>query len=78
MELIGGFGHMLLYGAGIGAALYTIGCIWCQSSLKETVRRGPAYDRAVALTFDDSPDPIFHTTSPLFPCPEIDNIAIQN
>jgi peptidoglycan-N-acetylglucosamine deacetylase len=42
-----------------GAALYTIGADLLAVGGKGTVRRGPAYRHAVALTFDDGPDPAY-------------------
>ena len=59
MEPIGSFGHMLLGVVGTGAALYTIGADLMPAYIKETIRRGPTCDHAVALTFDDGPDPVF-------------------
>jgi peptidoglycan-N-acetylglucosamine deacetylase len=59
MEAISSFGHILLGMAGTGAALYTIGADLLAVSVTEKVRRGPVSDHAVALTFDDGPDPVF-------------------
>jgi peptidoglycan/xylan/chitin deacetylase (PgdA/CDA1 family) len=59
MEAIGMFGHMLLGGAATAAVLYTIGADRWATHSKDTVRRGAADRQAVALTFDDGPDPVF-------------------
>jgi len=59
MEAISSFGHIPLGMAGTGAALYTIGADLLAAYVKEKVRRGPVSDHAVALTFDDGPDPVF-------------------
>jgi peptidoglycan-N-acetylglucosamine deacetylase len=59
MEAIGVLSHMLLGGVAAGAALYTIGADLLAVSGKGTVRRGPKHRYAVALTFDDGPDPVF-------------------
>jgi peptidoglycan/xylan/chitin deacetylase (PgdA/CDA1 family) len=50
---------MLLGGVAAGAALYTIGADLLASGSNEIVRRGPEDRHAVALTFDDGPDPVF-------------------
>lgn len=59
MEAVGVLSHMLLGGLAASAALYTIGADLLASGEPGTVRRGPAHRRAVALTFDDGPDPVF-------------------
>jgi peptidoglycan/xylan/chitin deacetylase (PgdA/CDA1 family) len=59
MEAVGVLSHMLLGGVAAGAALYTIGADLLAASGKGTVRRGPEHRHAVALTFDDGPDPVF-------------------
>src|ERR671914_2697681 len=59
MEAISVFSHMLLAGMSTAAALYTIGADLLATEGKGTVRRGPADRHAVALTFDDGPDPVF-------------------
>ena len=59
MEPITHFGHLLLGVVGTGAALYTVGADRLPAYVKATVRHGPVRDHAVALTFDDGPDPVF-------------------
>ena len=59
MELITHFGHLLLGVVGTGAALYTVGADRLPAYVMATVRHGPVRDHAVALTFDDGPDPVF-------------------
>jgi peptidoglycan/xylan/chitin deacetylase (PgdA/CDA1 family) len=59
MEAISVFSHLLLAGVPTVAALYTIGADLLASTGKGTVRRGPEDRHAVALTFDDGPDPVF-------------------
>jgi peptidoglycan/xylan/chitin deacetylase (PgdA/CDA1 family) len=59
MEAISLLGPMLLGGAAASAALYTIGADLMPRGGSETVRRGPEDRHAVALTFDDGPDPVF-------------------
>src|SRR5262245_43692171 len=59
MEAISVFGHLLLGGVATGAVLYTIGADLLAAGGKGTVRRGPVDQQAVALTFDDGPDPVF-------------------
>jgi peptidoglycan/xylan/chitin deacetylase (PgdA/CDA1 family) len=59
MEAISVIGHMVLGGAAAGAVLYTIGADLLAAGGKGTVRRGPKDRYAVALTFDDGPDPVF-------------------
>ena len=59
MEAISVFSHLLLAGVSTAAALYTIGADLLAGTGKGTVRRGPEDRQAVALTFDDGPDPVF-------------------
>jgi peptidoglycan/xylan/chitin deacetylase (PgdA/CDA1 family) len=59
MEAMSLFSHILIGGAGMGAALYTIGADLLATYGRGTVRRGPNERQAVALTFDDGPDPVF-------------------
>ena len=59
LEAISAFSHLLLAGVPTAAALYTIGADLLASTGKGTVRRGPEDRHAVALTFDDGPDPVF-------------------
>jgi peptidoglycan-N-acetylglucosamine deacetylase len=59
MGAISAFSHMLLGGVATGAVLYTIGADLLAATGKGTVRRGPKDRHAVALTFDDGPDPTF-------------------
>ena len=59
MEAVSLVGHMLLGGVATGAVLYTIGADLLAAGSDGTVRRGPADQRAVALSFDDGPDPVF-------------------
>ncbi len=51
---------LILSAAGVGGLAYTLGAHLIASAGIGTVHRGPASRRAVALTFDDGPDPI-HT-----------------
>jgi len=51
---------LILSVAGVGGLAYTLGAHLIASAGIGTVHRGPARRRAVALTFDDGPDPI-HT-----------------
>ncbi|HSF32856.1 MAG TPA: polysaccharide deacetylase family protein [Candidatus Tectomicrobia bacterium] len=59
MEAVGVLSHLLLGGLAAGVALYTIGADLLAVGGKGTVRRGPEHRHAVALTFDDGPDPVF-------------------
>jgi peptidoglycan/xylan/chitin deacetylase (PgdA/CDA1 family) len=59
MEAISALSDILLGGVTTGAALYTIGADLLGLIGKGTVRRGPEDQLAVALTFDDGPDPVF-------------------
>jgi peptidoglycan-N-acetylglucosamine deacetylase len=59
MEVISAFSHILLGGMTTGAVLSTIGADLLAFNGKGTVRRGPADQHTVALTFDDGPNPVF-------------------
>jgi peptidoglycan-N-acetylglucosamine deacetylase len=69
MEPISAFGPMLLGVVGTGAALYTIGADLLAACVQGTVRCSSVTDHAIALTFDDGPDPIF--------TPQVLNILTQ-
>jgi peptidoglycan-N-acetylglucosamine deacetylase len=59
MDALSMVGTALLGGLTSGAVLYTIGADLFAAASKGTRRRGPTDQRAVALTFDDGPDPMF-------------------
>ena len=59
MEAMGFVSHILLGGVATGTVLYTAGANLLAANGLGTVRRGPEDQRAVALTFDDGPDPVF-------------------
>jgi peptidoglycan/xylan/chitin deacetylase (PgdA/CDA1 family) len=59
VDPIPGFSHIPRRAVGSGATLYAGDADLRAADLKETVRRGPTGDHAVALTFDDGPDPHF-------------------
>jgi peptidoglycan-N-acetylglucosamine deacetylase len=59
MEAMTTLSHLLLAGVPAAAALYTVGADLLAGTGKGTVRRGPEGRQAVALTFDDGPDPVF-------------------
>jgi peptidoglycan/xylan/chitin deacetylase (PgdA/CDA1 family) len=59
MEAMSLLGHVLLGGMAAGAVLYTAGADLLAANGLGTIRRGPGDRRAVALTFDDGPDPVF-------------------
>ena len=59
MEAISACSSLLLGGLAGSAMLYTVGADLWAAYGKKAVRRGPVHRHAVALTFDDGPDPVF-------------------
>jgi peptidoglycan-N-acetylglucosamine deacetylase len=59
MEPISVFSQLLLGGIATGIVCYTFGADVLAAASKGTVRHGPEGQHAVALTFDDGPDPVF-------------------
>jgi peptidoglycan-N-acetylglucosamine deacetylase len=59
MEVLSACSLILLGGMTTGAMLYTIGADLLALNGKGTLRRGPEDQRAVALTFDDGPNPVY-------------------